>query len=89
MNICQQAARPHQHLYDPGTGEPTGRIRAYARDRSWVVDVTDDGSICARYVTPTPPTWPPEKVLAFLMGELHHNETAERRLRPDRKGRTR
>jgi hypothetical protein len=86
---CQRATRPHEHLYDPGTGAPTRRIRAYAHDRSWVVNVTDDGSICSRYVSPILPTWPPERVIAFLMTELTHIKTAERQLRPDRRGRTR
>lgn len=87
--ICKRATRPHEHLYDPATGEPSGRIRAHAHDRSWSVDTADDGSICARHVIPTPPTWPPERVLALLMSELIHIEVAERRLRPDKKGRTR
>lgn len=89
-SACARATRPHEHLYSPATGEPSGRIIAMSRDRrSWRVNIADDGSICDRYVTPVPPRWAPERVIALLLTERGYVEAAERRNnpRPMRKGR--
>lgn len=74
MTACDQARWPHRHLRD-------GWMTVGSRDphQWWKITIRDDGSICDRDVTPTPPTHDPERVLAFLLGMQERINTDTRR----------
>jgi hypothetical protein len=73
-DCTKKGKRPHEHLVG-------GLIKVFAQDRSWEVVILDDGTTCDAVVTPSPPRYSPEQVLASIMVEQTRAEIDHRRNR--------